>query len=700
MSGLNRAFSYSEGDDGSVVAGSRQRLSPEEGRLMDGSNEYSAMDMNRTPTLHQRPSQTDSDGPLETVPENRSVEHTRTHFTATPGMDNMGPSAVGGGISGIALGVANTHDRQSGVDAFRETAGPLYNIPAERDYHTTGAENPYVPAPPPDAEETVHAGSGTLRPRDSYGSHVALRTAGAVTGHSTPAATPSQHSFQDSPYQGVGAFSEGPYQRQSVYSTQNYPLTFNPDEIADDGDDGFVNVAPKGVSPSRDHSLHGTAGAAAVGGASAGGILSGLRGLFGGGKKDSSPSYGPVPGVGLEATEKGPRAGSIAGASRRKRAWIVGLTLAFIIVAAIVGGAVGGILGHRSSEAPASANGSDSSADGSSDSSDSSDGLLDKDSAEIKALMNNANLHKVFPGLDYTPWGVQYPLCLKYPPSQNNVTRDLAVLSQLTNTIRLYGTDCNQTELVLTAIDRLDLTDMKLWLGVWIDSNQTTSDRQVKQLFNIIDVANNTSIFQGAIIGNEALYRAGPDIATAQKTLISYMTDVKNHFKQNSIDLPVGTSDLGDNWNQELVDAADFVMSNIHPFFGGVQAAEAASWAWSFWQNHDAPLTVGTNKQQIISEVGWPSGGGNDCGDGDNCQTDTQGAVAGIDEMNQFMADWVCQALENGTEYFWFEAFDEPWKVQYNTKGQEWEDKWGLMDAARKLKPGLKIPDCGGKTAA
>jgi len=47
-----------------------------------------------------------------------------------------------------------------------------------------------------------------------------------------------------------------------------------------------------------------------------------------------------------------------------------------------------------------------------------------------------------------------------------------------------------------------------------------------------------------------------------------------------------------------------------------------------------------------------------------------------------------------------FEAFDEPWKVIYNTASQQWEDKWGLMDPARNLKPGLKIPDCGGKTVA
>lgn len=44
-----------------------------------------------------------------------------------------------------------------------------------------------------------------------------------------------------------------------------------------------------------------------------------------------------------------------------------------------------------------------------------------------------------------------------------------------------------------------------------------------------------------------------------------------------------------------------------------------------------------------------------------------------------------------------FEAFDEPWKEQYNTKDEQWEDKWGLMDAGRNLKPGIKIPDCDGK---
>jgi exo-beta-1,3-glucanase (GH17 family) len=92
-----------------------------------------------------------------------------------------------------------------------------------------------------------------------------------------------------------------------------------------------------------------------------------------------------------------------------------------------------------------------------------------------------------------------------------------------------------------------------------------------------------------------------------------------------------------------------------------------------------------------------PSIGGTDCGGAATCTT---GSVAGITEMNTYMDDWVCQALANGTNYFWFEAFDEPWKIQFDTPGEEWEDHWGLMDVNRNLKPGVTIPSCGGKTVS
>ncbi|CAI7658457.1 unnamed protein product [Penicillium bialowiezense] len=610
-------------------------------------------------------------------PPSRRYSLTRENHTVTPGVDNLGPGSPGGGISGIALGIANTHDRQSGIDASH---GIDYIGPRERDYNTTGSDTPYIPSPGFVSAESL---------RDhSYGSssNMGLGAAAASPGFHTPGQSSlhlsdSGNTQYPAPYVGV---NDGPYQRHSTaYSNGDM---INPDDIADDGDEDFPR----------------SRGAAAGGGAAAGAAGGLFTGFFAK-DKGADVAYNSVPG-GLEAGVGG-GAGAAGGEkaakakgmdSRKKMGWIVGLVLGFIILGAIVGGAVGGTIGSRHHENGAKSNAGDGTADGDT----KSNGDLDKDSSEIKALLNNDDLHKVFPGMDYTPWGVQYPDCLKWPPSQNNVTRDMAVLSQLTNTVRLYGTDCNQTEMVLHAVDRLELKNIKIWLGVWIDSNTTSTDRQIEHLYKVLDDTKDPSIFKGIIVGNEALYRAGDTKAEAMKTLISYIKDVTSEVKKRNLDLEIATSDLGDNWTSELVDAVDVVMSNVHPFFAGVNVDVAAAWTWDFWQNHDVTLTKGTTKKQVISEVGWPSGGGKDCGDSKVCDSDTPGSVASVDNMNTFMDDWVCQALENGTDYFWFEAFDEPWKIQYNEPGKEWEDKWGLMDPARKLKKGLKIPDCGGKTAS
>lgn len=567
----------------------------------------------------------DSDFP---VPPPHRYSYTRHSSTVTPGVDNLGPLSVGGGISGIALGVANSHDRLSGIDAVHNMDHDGFAGPSERGFHTSGSDNPYVPPATYDSVESLH-------PEQSYGSNMALGAAAAEPGVRSPGHSSTylsdgsnRRSVLEHPAPYGGVVSDGPYQRQSQYSPQ---AVINPDDIADDGDDGFV---PRSNAPV----------ATGAGGAAAGGVLGGL---FGHGRH-ASPSYGPVPGGGLEAGD-GEKKLLGTGMSRKKRGLLVGLVLGLVILGAIIGGAVGGTIGNRGKDGGDGGSSSDKSAD--QDSKDNGD--LDKDSDEIKALMNNTALHKVFPGMDYTPWGVQYPLCLKYPPSQNNVTRDLAVLSQLTNTVRLYGTDCNQTEMTLHAIDKLGLTDMRVWLGVWIDTNTTTINRQLDQLYDILDKTN-TSIFKGVIVGNEALYRAGKDVATAEKNIIGYLNEVRSQIKKRSLDLVVATSDLGDNWNAQLVNAVDVVMSNVHPFFAGVNVDVAAAWTWDFWQTHDVDLTAGTDKKQVISEVGWPSGGGKDCGESPTCDSDTPGSVASIDNMNSFMADWVCQALENGTDYFWY----------------------------------------------
>lgn len=86
----------------------------------------------------------------------------------------------------------------------------------------------------------------------------------------------------------------------------------------------------------------------------------------------------------------------------------------------------------------------------------------------------------------------------------------------------------------------------------------------------------------------------------------------------------------------------------------------------------------------LISEVGWPSGGGR-----------IGGSFAGMDELQLLLNDWVCS--EEGTDnigWYWFEAFDEPWKSIYHNGDDKWETQWGLFTSNRMLKDGIKLPDC------
>jgi exo-beta-1,3-glucanase (GH17 family) len=609
----------------------------------------------------------------------------------TPGMDNFGDNIQGGGIDHVARSVADQRQRESGIEAQRaiDAMASRHTSRSRRRRSSTSPENG-IPRRPINRPE-----------RASYGSNMPLATGAATPGSITPVTSPMHQSSRRSdrslemyqypaaaPLPGgyLGNYHDSPYmQAGQRYNATVSDASINPYDIADDGDDGFMPEPKRRsiLSASRQTSRERAAKRASKPPSSAGSSVApaapigvaaiGAAGVVGAGeaipvghrwgrKKKQIPSgnYDPARQGGVLDG-----AGNPSGQQekqwfdeeeekrhRKKTARTVALVIGLVIVLAVIGGIVGGVLGNRT-------NSSGSNSDNTAAGDTAANGDLGLNSPEIIALMNNKNLHKVFPGIDYTPWGTQYPACLTYPPSQNNVTRDMAVLSQLTNAVRLYGTDCNQTEMVLHSIDRLGLTNMKVWLGVWIDySNMTTTDRQIDQMYKIISETSDKSIFKGAIIGNEVLYRSGND-PTVEADLVQTITDIKTDFTSLGYDMLVGTSDLGDNWNGQLTDACDFVMSNIHPFFAGVSAEAAAAWTLNFWDTHDLVLTAsgtGTDsgKRQIISETGWPSGGGTDCGGATGaCATGQAGSVAGVAGMNTYLDSWVCDALSNGTEYFW-----------------------------------------------
>lgn len=562
------------------------------------------------------------------------------------------------------MSVADQHARESGLEAMRNTPG--------YDPHVDEASYDAYRPPAPRQEQS----SSSLTPLGAAAIPPAMATPQSRSTRSSQPSSSYNEPYADTPYR---------------YSRNIDPALseFDPNSIEDDGDDGLdYRSQNRGSMMSLGHtSDRAVPGGAVAGGAAAGGVMGSLGGLVGRNGPQTGAQYNPVGGSGglNPNAEKGsPWLKKQSTNKKRTRLLVIGVVL-FLIIGGIAGGIIGGVLSRKSSS---SSNSGQSASDDT-----KNNGDLNQDSAEIQALMNNKALHKVFPGIDYTPMYTQYPDCLTYPASQNNVTRDVAVLSQLTNTIRLYGTDCNQTELVLHSLDQLGLNGtVKVWMGVWQDTNTTTNARQLAQMYDIFDKYG-ADPFIGVIVGNEVLFRKDMNV-TQLGTLIS---DVRTNLTAKNIKLPVASSDLGDNWTAEFSAQVDYLMANIHPFFAGVDSTVASAWTWNFWQTNDVVLKSDASKN-IISETGWPSTGGTDCGAATTCAG--AGSVAGITEMNDFMSSWVCDALTNGTNYFWFEAFDEPWKIVYDTPGKGWEDQWGLMDVNRNLKTGVVIPDCGGKTVS
>jgi len=557
--------------------------------------------------------------------------------------NNSNNAAAGGGMADWAMEPTGTYLGQAGGLSLRELeslgrGGELeyernfYDEP-EQDFPSSGTDHATLPQD--------HRPRGHMPEQQPYSSATRLTAAAAAPGvHAVNYTIDSNVPIDryPSPSQYHGGYGENGYNQYPP--AQGSPIervragfgAIDPRDIADE-EEGDLSI----LQPAKRKDRHAmpAAAASAGAGAGAGGFLKSIT------SRDPSGQYGQVSnGEGNHAEKSDWLSRQTSGNKRLK--WMVGGLIALVIILAIVGGTIGSVFANKNSSSSTS-----SSTDNGPD--------LTKESPAIKALMNNPNLHKVFTGIDYTPLNAQYPDCLTSPPAQNNITKDIAVLSQLTPQVRLYGTDCNQTEMVLHAIDLLGLeNDMKVWLGVWQESNATTNARQLVQMYSVLDSAG-VGPFAGVIVGNEVLFRK--DMTVTQ--LVGVLDGVRSNLTAKNFSLPIATSDLGSAWTAPLAAAVDVVMANIHPFFGGVAVDQAASWTWDFWQNNDVTVTAGmAGKKQVISEVGWPSSGGNDCGtdtagNAIACATASQGSVAGIAQMNMFLGDWVCQSLANGTEYFW-----------------------------------------------
>ncbi|KAI9593949.1 glycoside hydrolase family 17 protein, partial [Syncephalis fuscata] len=280
------------------------------------------------------------------------------------------------------------------------------------------------------------------------------------------------------------------------------------------------------------------------------------------------------------------------------------------------------------------------------------------------------NLPKSFYGITYTPLNAQYPGC---GGSLGDVVEDIKVLSQLTTRLRLYGMDCDQASHTLEAIKQLKV-NVKIVATIWVDENPVTYKRQYDLFWKLLKDYGTDNLL-GVSVGNEAIFRQQSNATD----LGSRMSDVRSQLKAKGYSsIPVFTTDLGDNFKSDLIQASDEAWANVHPYFAGIDVSGAATWTWNFYENFIGKPARAAGKKGVISETGWPTKGDS-----------KDKAVPSTDALQRFLDDFVCQSNAKGIPYYFFEAFDEPWKVAMFT---ELEGNWGLLTKDRK--PKVKFPDC------
>jgi len=383
-------------------------------------------------------------------------------------------------------------------------------------------------------------------------------------------------------------------------------------------------------------------------------------------------------------------------ASRRTKWWIIGgLTLAAIAI--IIGVAVGVTVSKHKNNNLSSSSGGGSSGSGGSGSTagyvaiPGSAGVVKANPKDPSQFEKDPRLIRSFYGFAYTPLNVQMPSC---GAVQANVTEDIQLLSQLTNRIRLYGADCNQSALVLEAIKQTKV-DMKVFLAIYVDGTNATYTRQKAEIKQVL-IDYGTDFILGFSVGNEYMLNsvgdgsvtgaAGVAAATYLGSLIADFRAMLASMNLKNVP-PVGTADAGAYFNVQLLDYLDYGMSNVHPWFGNVSINDAAAWTYDFFNETNLAMSAQTttNPTWYIAETGWPTKSSSAAAANDGP------SIASIPNLQIFLDTFICQSNTNGTKYFFFEYFDEAWKDVLYGGVEGW---WGIFDGNKNLKPGITIPNC------
>jgi len=267
-------------------------------------------------------------------------------------------------------------------------------------------------------------------------------------------------------------------------------------------------------------------------------------------------------------------------------------------------------------------------------------------------------IHKIF-GLNFSPYKDRQSPNLGSVIDERQLFERMKIIQPYTKWVRTYGC-LNGLEKSGSVAHGLGL---KIALGAWIGSDSNANAHEIKNLVSVAKAGEADML----IVGSEVLLR--DDLSEAD--LISYI----NRIKQEVPELIVSYADVYSVllFHPNVIDAVDVVLVNYYPYLDGIRLDLATA---ALNSQHERLLAAANGKKVMVSETGWPTKG-NQIGQ----------AVPSTKNAALYFLNFVSWADINSVEYFYFEAFDEKWKI-YDEGPQG--AHWGVWDKNGNLKPGMK----------
>lgn len=252
-----------------------------------------------------------------------------------------------------------------------------------------------------------------------------------------------------------------------------------------------------------------------------------------------------------------------------------------------------------------------------------------------------------------TPWNSQAVI------SPEQIADDLGQLAGISKCVRIYSIE-NGLDKVPELAAKVGL---KVILGVWIGRDRAKNAALIESAAEL--ARQHAGVIRSVIIGSEVLLRGEMTAQALQETIRA----AKARFN-----VPVGYAEVLEFWQRDSEIAADldFLAVHVLPYWedAPVRAEDAARHVDDIRKEM---VRTFPGKEILVGEAGWPSHG-----------RMRDHALPSRINQARFFSELLTLARQEGFGVNLFEAYDEPWKRQWEgTVGAH----WGLLDGvSRRLK--------------